>query len=897
VDTPNNKKKSTDREDGHSNALVLIFDTETTNDEYQNLKFGSCGVWANKTLMEFIVFYNEALLKEPEISILSAYANEHGYTLMSRTDFVEKVFYPYVYTSGAVCVGFNLPFDLSRLAIGFGKARKKMTGGFSFQLSTIPWLPRIAVKNLDSKRSFIKFTTPYSKSEIKVKPYKGCFIDLKTMIFALTDRSYDLKNALIDFQCTHRKIDTEEHGRITPEYVHYNVNDTRATYELYEKAIERYSLYGLDKQPNRLYSPASIGKAYLAKIGITPFMDKNPDFPKEVLGYLMAAYYGGRTEVRTREEPVNVSYLDFTSMYPSLYVLMNLDKFLKAHHITWKYNKDEVQDLINTITPEDIRDKDIWKRFPCICRVRPDDAILPVRAKYSNKHVRTIGINHLKANFGVWYALPDLIASKFLTGKTPIIEDAISFQPEGPQSGLKEVKVLDSIELSPEEDFIKKLIEERLRIKKEMKKYPVNSKEWHDLDLKQNILKIIANSTSYGIFIEINREDAEEQRVDVYGIDQFKATVKKVETPGPAFNPIMAVAITSSTRLILATAEALIAQNGGKFAYCDTDSIFVSPDQVKPLQEFFRPLNPYNVEGLEMFKVETDDEGQPLENVLFYGISAKRYTLYDYDSKTGEIKIRKHSSHGLGHLQDIDEKTVWMDILSIHYHPENKEAILKKYEGKYAVSQLTITKPDILDRFKKFNEGKLYHKRIKPFNFITVGTAYKTDMDSKDPIIPMLHYISPKSREYEQIPFTDFTDYKTGKTYSGEQGHDTRSYWKPLTQVIKDYIDHPESKSEGDIGQLKRRHITAQKTSVSYIGKESNDLDDKNTTGADDDSYTEYQNMEANVLKLLCLTPREAQKRGISKTQYYDIIKGYKAGKEIRLSDKTVKLLASICGF
>jgi hypothetical protein len=341
----------------------------------------------------------------------------------------------------------------------------------------------------------------------------------------------------------------------------------------------------------------------------------------------------------------------------------------------------------------------------------------------------------------------------------------------------------------------------------------------------------------------------------------------------------MAVAITSSTRLILATAEALIAQNGGKFAYCDTDSIFVSPEQVKTLQEFFRPLNPYNVEGLEMFKVETDDDGQPLDNVLFYGISAKRYTLYDYDVKAGEIKIRKYSSHGLGHLQNIDEKAVWKDIITINYHPENKAGIMKKYEGKYAVSQLTITKPDILNRFKKLNERKPYYKRIKPFNFITLGVAYKTDMDSKEPIIPMLPYIAPKSREYQQIPYMPFTDYKTGKTYSDEQEQDTRSYWKPLSKVIKDYIDHPESKSGDDIGQLKRLHIIANKTSISYIGKESNDLDDNQIIGVDDDSYTEYKNINAYILKLLSTKPKDAQKLGVTRRQYYRIIKKYRDNK------------------
>ena len=49
-------------------------------------------------------------------------------------------------------------------------------------------------------------------------------------------------------------------------------------------------------------------------------------------------------------------------------------------------------------------------------------------------------------------------------------------------------------------------------------------------------------------------------------------------------------------------------------------------------------------------------------------------------------------------------------------------------------------------------------------------------------------------------------------------------------------------------------------------------------TGADDDTYTEYINTEAQVLKLLSLTPREARKIGVSKSQYYEIKNNFMNG-------------------
>ena len=101
---------------------------------------------------------------------------------------------------------------------------------------------------------------------------------------------------------------------------------------------------------------------------------------------------------------------------------------------------------------EDVRNKDTWKRLTTICKIKPDNDILPVRASYGNKNSTNIGLNKLTSNdTSLYYALPDLIVSKFLTKKTPIIEEAITFYPIGIQDGLKEIEVLPGIHLKPNE--------------------------------------------------------------------------------------------------------------------------------------------------------------------------------------------------------------------------------------------------------------------------------------------------------------------------------------------------------------------------------------------------------------------------------------------------------------
>jgi len=330
-----------------------------------------------------------------------------------------------------------------------------------------------------------------------------------------------------------------------------------------------------------------------------------------------------------------------------------------------------------------------------LIKIKPDNDILPIRMEYS-KQSKNIGINYLTSDNGLWYTIQDVIASIIFTGKIPKIIDAVTFIPEGIQNGLKDVKISD-IDISAKDDFIRKVIEERMKVKKSDRK---------DKDQIQLILKIIANATSYGIYIEENQKSLDkEEDVNVYSVDNFSFRTRKIEKQGQYFNPIMATLITGSARLILAMAEH-IAEDKGYFAYCDTDSIFVKPNVAKEIQEFFKPLNPYSTPE-EMFKIEEDDNHKPLDNVMFYGISAKRYCLYDMDSEN--ITIRKYSTHGLGHLKDINGEDVWKAILTNGF---------SKFRDKIAISQITTSKPSILNRFRTIFKNLLIFTRSSPFNII-----------------------------------------------------------------------------------------------------------------------------------------------------------------------------------
>ncbi|MCH7969160.1 MAG: hypothetical protein IH841_07960, partial [Thaumarchaeota archaeon] len=272
-----------------------------------------------------------------------------------------------------------------------------------------------------------------------------------------------------------------------------------------------------------------------------------------------------------------------------------------------------------------------------------------------------------------------------------------------------------------------------------------------------------------------------------------------------------------------------------------------------------------------------------------YGISSKRYVLYNYDSK--KITIYKHSAHGLGHILDIDSENWWKNILKIHYHPEFTEKIIQKYENKYSISQITVNTPEIIKRFEKINQNKSEKNKIKPFNFALIGTGYRKNPENNDTVIPFLPYFDKKHRK--NVPYMEFVDYKTGIKFPNEDSLDTIFYWKPLSQVFLDYINHKESKLKGNSGFLSRLHLTIQKSSVHYIGKESNELEESNVIGISNDNYTNYVDIENKILQI---KPSNAYRFNLSRGNLINLQKKIKNKIPIKLQNRTLTKILSYSG-
>src|SRR5208337_1834553 len=290
---------------------VLVFDCESRTTPDQRLRFGAYQLRYKGQVWERGAFYEPEVLAPDELSVLrqciadeEAQSNGERICLRTRAEFVDEIFYRSGYAVGAQIVGFNLPFDLSRLAIRYASARavtpprtekeleagapKKepnriTAGGFSLRLSE-DW-PPVIVKHLSQRSAFIRVAGARRQKELNAGqdqaedsdddtgeepdeqrgPDRGYFVDVKTLAGALTSKSHSLASLSTLLKVPTPKEESDEHGEVlTPEYVGYALRDVQTTWECFDALARRFATFGLsDTGLYDLYSEASLGKAYL----------------------------------------------------------------------------------------------------------------------------------------------------------------------------------------------------------------------------------------------------------------------------------------------------------------------------------------------------------------------------------------------------------------------------------------------------------------------------------------------------------------------------------------------------------------------------------------------------------------------------------------------------------
>jgi hypothetical protein len=511
--------------------------------------------------------------------------------------------------------------------------------------------------------------------------------------------------------------------------------------------------------------------------------------------------------------------------------------------------------LLSQTNLEDTFDRALWKQLSFFALVKPQGDIFPVRAVYSDTgKTQNIGLNYLASEKPIWYAGPDLVASKILKGKTPHILEAVEMVPSGRQNRLKSTNLGGMVKIEPaEQDFYREVIQQRAAHKKTHK---------HLADF----LKVLANSGSYGLFVEVNTEIKSKERRIAYFSGEAKGTIdsKYEEKPGAWYFPPIASLITSGGRLLLAMLEKSVEVKGGSYLFCDTDSLCIvgtkkgsfvacaggktryrgksgfkalSLREIRTISDSFKRLNPYDPSLVsEILKIEDvnyadSSPKQPFRQLYGYAISAKRYALFTCSGNG--IRIEKASAHGLGYLlapkekqEDEDRETpLW--VMEAWNFLLRRELKLRNAQPSWlnlpAMMRMVVTTPNV---FK--------HRRpewLGPFNFF---------------LFPLVSVLGGYPAGYDNSNFLFITPYesdrKKWKNLQGANlfdGQEFRIAMQPAAKqdsvvpdsfriVLRNYLSKPEVKSLAHDGTpctgatrglLLRAKITAGK--LVPVGKET----------------------------------------------------------------------------
>jgi hypothetical protein len=745
----------------------LTFDTETTTDFSQRLRVGGYQIRRKDTIVESGLFYDPEVLTQDELVVLASHTAMKGVRLLTVTGFIEKVFFRIVYDRRGLLVGANLPFDLTRLTIDHGPAKRNraMRGGFSLVLTRDQRRPHIQLKRVGARATLIRLTIPGHRSAEqrnreqggKMASPRGYFVDALGLGAALLGKAYSLA-ALTAVLDTHtRKAESESHGEaLNPEYLDYLVTDLDATWECYLALRERYRALNLTETPlYTIHSEASIGKAYLKQIGLKPWCQCQPDVPDRLVAAIMESYYGGRAECKIRRLPVAGLYFDFLAQYPTVFVLLGLWQFLIAEGVTWDHEEPgHVQALLQNITAGDVLDPELWQALHVLCLVEPCGDRLPTRARY-NGRTYNVAFADRTDRLEQWYTLADCIASKLETGKAPKIERVLRFAPLAPQAGLRSITLPGGLEVDPyRDDLIQALVEQRARVKgeRDQAKATGDQELERQLDAMQLGMKIAANAAAYGIPIELNiTEHRRPVSITVHQPDgtTYDTRSRRAEEPGTWFHPLLATLVSAGGRLLLATAIALYREAGGSYVFCDTDSLFVAAtpmgkrndglptlswDKAISIAKRFESLNPYDPDAiagsiLELEPENHDPDTDELREVRCLSLAAKRYALCTIEPDgrpqiVGHSGKRKRSEHGLGHLvapRDMKAEAFydrwWEHLLCVELGVDDAEP---EWFDDIALGHISVTSPHTEAGFRRFGAELPYEERVRPWNFCSL---------------------------------------------------------------------------------------------------------------------------------------------------------------------------------
>jgi hypothetical protein len=326
--------------------------------------------------------------------------------------------------------------------------------------------------------------------------------------------------------------------------------------------VKRFSAHPTSLASDRARSPASLGTAYWATIGVRPPLARQPNLPVGLLAAGSAASYAARLDLTVRRVPVPVVSLDFAAGFAVCAWLLRLWRLVIAASLGWADVTDEVARLVATVTLDDCFDPGWWPRLVVLVEIDPEGATVPVRAQFdphAPDWLTGVGPLHGPRR---WVPLADVVAAVLRDGDAPSIVRAMRVTGTGPVAGLRDVMLGGQHRFRPyRDDWWATLIRVRRSVERAD---PDDAALW----------KLVANATAYGVWLreDVEQRPGEQVWYEPDGTPHIQH-VDRLATPGPWSFPPFGAVVAGAGRLLVAMAETAFGADA--VAYGDTDSVFV----------------------------------------------------------------------------------------------------------------------------------------------------------------------------------------------------------------------------------------------------------------------------------------------------------------------------------
>lgn len=566
---------------------LVIFDTETNLDHRQSLVVGAYA-YVRVTYGEAgptLAVAEEGLFgsdgDEDAARILAAYAHDRPpavspevddrtrrLAVMDRNSFVRRFIFGAVWRGGAGLGGFNVSFDLGRLALAVSEGRKSNQGSVGLHLSrhgneADPFRPLIYVRHLDGRRSLFNWGSVHPDTSGIPRDSQGRpnavlhVLDMRTLVNALCGEGHTLESACEVFGLDAAKVPCEW-GVLDDALVDHVRADVAATTALAEAALRYLWSLNLNLGPAAAYSSAGPAVAMLRSAGVVPPASRPDPVSPEHLGQAAAAFFGPRVETRIRAVPVPVIPLDFRSQYATVAEILGLGRILAAERLKVLDATAEVAEMLANVSLDDVLSPSWWAGLNVIVEMRPDGAVLPSRSYLNGEGTPSLVVSPLYADRPMFFALADVVASVLYGGAPPVLTRAWRLVPEGRGSvpdGLRWATTT-----ADAADFFS--IMPRLRAAETNPSLA-------------NGIKQIANAAAAGIWLR-DDEGKRPGPVEVWGPDcHFRTTVDHPPRLGPFAFPPAATFVYAGGRLLMAALDAALRTEGATWAWCSVDAAAV----------------------------------------------------------------------------------------------------------------------------------------------------------------------------------------------------------------------------------------------------------------------------------------------------------------------------------